>query len=283
MTFSAFAYQGFLHSTDALPVLLVTSTLPTLVFGIFRAEYAVSFGYAGAMLLSGWVALASGGLSAGTLYHASLLASYGARLGVFILWRKLFVDRFRNSAGGEAQSVGAVLKRVPIILGCSLLYLCMAAPLVLTARYASSAPPALAAASQAALAVTLVSFLIEAVADAQKSYYKAKNGAERWVDQGLFRWMRHPNYTFEQLLWLGSFVAGAAPAAASLPEAWPWLLASFLGLAGIQFVLVGATTRLDRKQRDKYGSQPGYEGYLASSWAGFTMGSKGAEAKPKGQ
>jgi len=89
MTFSAFAYQGFLHSTDALPVLLVTSTLPTLVFGIFRAEYAVSFGYAGAMLLSGWVALASGGLSAGTLYHASLLASYGARLGVFILWRKV--------------------------------------------------------------------------------------------------------------------------------------------------------------------------------------------------
>eukprot|EP00191_Tetraselmis_sp_GSL018_P015842 CAMPEP_0177595482 /NCGR_PEP_ID=MMETSP0419_2-20121207/10387_1 /TAXON_ID=582737 /ORGANISM="Tetraselmis sp., Strain GSL018" /LENGTH=250 /DNA_ID=CAMNT_0019086959 /DNA_START=228 /DNA_END=977 /DNA_ORIENTATION=+ len=250
MTFSAFAYQGFLHSTDALPVLLVTSTLPTLVFGIFRAEYAVSFGYAGAMLLSGWVALASGGLSAGTLYHASLLASYGARLGVFILWRKLFVDRFRNSAGGEAQSVGAVLKRVPIILGCSLLYLCMAAPLVLTARYASSAPPALAAASQAALAVTLVSFLIEAVADAQKSYYKAKNGAERWVDQGLFR---------------------------SLPEAWPWLLASVLGLAGIQFVLVGATTRLDRKQRDKYSGQPGYEGYLASSWAGFTMGSKGAE------
>ena len=181
----------------------------------------------------------------------------------------------------ESRAPPSPLKRLPFILGCSALYLGMAAPVLLTARYAASAPPLALGLCKAALAAAAVGGLVEAAGDLQKSYYKSL-APERWVDQGLYSVLRHPNYTGEQLLWAGSFAAGLAAAAAApggLLSCWTWVAGSALGLAGIQFVLLQATTGLERRQGEQYGSSPEFLEYRSNTWAGFTFKPKPEKKK----
>ncbi len=161
---------------------------------------------------------------------------------------------------------------------CAALYLGLAAPIVLTARFAAGASPASVWVAKAALVAMLVGGVVEALGDAQKSFFKAKDPSA-FVDKGLYAFLRHPNYTAEQLLWAGSFVTGVAVAWSRLTEvsAWPWALGALLGLAGIQFVLVMATTRLDARQAEMYGASESYRSYLKSSWGGFLIAMKKKE------
>lgn len=54
-------------------------------------------------------------------------------------------------------------------------------------------------------AVATAGVLIEMIADAQKSAAKKIN-ARRYVDTGLYKWVRCPYYFGEVLMWTGSFV-----------------------------------------------------------------------------
>ena len=68
-------------------------------------------------------------------------------------------------------------------------------------------PPGFGAWSIAGAVVWLVGFLVEAVADAQKTAFKAKDeNRGRFVSTGLWRYSRHPNYFGEMLVWWGLFV-----------------------------------------------------------------------------
>ena len=192
---------------------------------------------------------------------------------------QLTIPRFQEFVEKiEERAPDSRLKRTPFILSCAALYLGMVAPVVLSARYASSAPDIAVIISKASLAAALVGGLVEAVGDFQKSAFKARQTEERWVDQGLYAWLRHPNYTGEQLLWAGSFVAGLSVAAGNLAAAWPWVVGGAFGLAGIQFVLMMATTGLERRQQEAYGTMTGFQEYKQQTWAGFTLPPKKAES-----
>ena len=68
-------------------------------------------------------------------------------------------------------------------------------------------PPGLGAWSIAGGAVWLAGLLIEAVADAQKAAFRAKEeNRGRFVASGLWRYSRHPNYFGEMLVWWGLFL-----------------------------------------------------------------------------
>jgi steroid 5-alpha reductase family enzyme len=55
--------------------------------------------------------------------------------------------------------------------------------------------------------VWLVGLLVEAVADAQKAAFKAKEeNRGRFIASGLWRYSRHPNYFGEMLVWWGLFL-----------------------------------------------------------------------------
>eukprot|EP00899_Mesostigma_viride_P018974 jgi/Mesvir1/27078/Mv20769-RA.1 len=264
---------GFLATPSAFPVLAACCTVPSLL-GLWKSEYTVSYGYGLAIALSGLVMLDAGGLPQLASAHAMCLVLYGLRLVAFLGWRECNIQRFKDIKDKlEAKAPSNRLQRLPNILGCSLLYLGMVSPVVLTARYVGSAPPAAIPAVKAALAITLIGWLVEAVGDFQKSYYKAKNGPGKWVREGLFSVLRHPNYTGEQLLWAGSTLVGmfSAGTAMGSSAALPWLGLSFLGFAGIQLVLTMATTGLERRQGESYGSDPEFQKYRDATWAGFTF------------
>ena len=59
----------------------------------------------------------------------------------------------------------------------------------------------------AGVALRSTGLLIEAVADAQKSSFKARDeNRGRFITSGLWRYSRHPNYFGEMLVWWGLFV-----------------------------------------------------------------------------
>jgi len=63
-------------------------------------------------------------------------------------------------------------------------------------------PPGLGVWSVVGAAVWLVGLLVEVIADAQKSAFRAKEeNSERFIASGLWRYSRHPNYFFEWLHW----------------------------------------------------------------------------------
>jgi steroid 5-alpha reductase family enzyme len=59
------------------------------------------------------------------------------------------------------------------------------------------------------LGMWIFGFVIEMIADRQKSSFRAQNpSGDRWIEEGLWALSQHPNYFGEILLWTGIFVTG---------------------------------------------------------------------------
>jgi steroid 5-alpha reductase family enzyme len=118
-------------------------------------------------------------------------------------------------------------------------------------------PPGFGAWAIVGVCVWLVGLLIEAVADAQKSAFKAKNeNRGRFIESGLWRYSRHPNYLGEMLVWWGLFVY-AVPVLHG---------AAFAVVAGPVFItllllFVSGIPPLERSADEKYGEDPAYQAY----------------------
>jgi steroid 5-alpha reductase family enzyme len=118
-------------------------------------------------------------------------------------------------------------------------------------------PPGFGAWAVVGAAVWLVGLLIEAVADAQKSAFRAKEeNRGHFIANGLWRYSRHPNYFGEMLVWWGLFVY-AVPVLHG---------AAFAVVAGPVFItllllFVSGVPPLERSADEKYGNDPAYRAY----------------------
>lgn len=163
---------------------------PTLT-GFWKSEYGVSYAYGTAMLATGSLILRSSPASPMAACQAAIIAAYGLRLNLFLLWRELTIPRFREfreKIEDRAKERGSRLSRAPFVLSCSALYLGMAGPMVLT-----SSAPALGPLAPFLVAVMFTGFFVAAWGDFTKSFVKAKKGSEALVTSGPFAALRHPN------------------------------------------------------------------------------------------
>ena len=279
-------FRGGVPPIASLPAVatLATACIAPTLLGYWKTEYGVSYAYGAAMATFGALLLptaaASGSLATA---HALVLILYGVRLNGFLLFRELNVERFRTfreKIEARTKKQGNRLARTPFVLGCSFLYYCMGAPTMLTAA-APATSGSLKVVQALAIGFAYIGFGVAAVGDAQKYIAKAKGGENTLVRTGVYKYLRHPNYTGELLLWLSSVVAALAAAPAALASGMPvrsiagWLTASIVGFAGIGFVLINAATGLEKKQKEKYGTANGqgggpYEAWVATTWAGPT-------------
>jgi steroid 5-alpha reductase family enzyme len=259
-------------SLPAVSSLVAASTLPTML-GFWKSEYGVSYAYGSAMALSGGLYIRTA-CTPLAIAHAACLVLYGVRLNCFLLHRELFIPRFvefREKIEQRAVDRGSRLARTPFVLSCSFLYFCMAAPLRLTAGLA---PPrgAFAASCWALVGLMYAGFGIAAVGDLTKTRVKAMRGQNTLVTQGVFRWLRHPNYTGELLLWTANAALAGLCALAGTGQGRFFKsgcsAASAVGAAGIAFVLMSATRNLEKKQAETYGQQREYKEWVATSWSG---------------
>ncbi len=106
------------------------------------------------------------------------------------------------------------------------------------------------------LFVWLAGFLVEAVSDFQKYRFKSRKDNKGWIETGLWKYSRHPNYFGETLLWWGILFMVLS----LLGPAFLWLVISPLFIMFL-LLFVSGIPLLEKSGDKKYGSIPGYSEY----------------------
>lgn len=208
------------------------------------AAYAISF-----------LTLATYGLinSSGGTYHvllATMVAVWAFRLGGFLLYRVIKAGKDRRFDGMREsfvkfgafwliQAVSVWVLMIPSVMAFEL-------PVV-------SAPLA-----ALGVIIWLAGFSIESIADAQK-YTFSSNKANKglWIESGIWKYSRHPNYLGEILVWLGVYIY--ATASFSFTQA---TVASVSPLfITILLLFVSGIPILEKAADKKWGKNPAYRAY----------------------
>ncbi len=127
------------------------------------------------------------------------------------------------------------------------------------AAIASDQPRSFGVWAVVGLVLWLAGFGMEAVADAQKSAFRADPANDgRFITTGLWAWSRHPNYFGEIMLWVGVAVI-------ALPALSGWQYITLLSPVFVYLLLtrVSGVPMLERKADKRWGGEEAYEAYKA--------------------
>ena len=237
--------------------------------GFYKFVYFLSVGYGFAvagmaialliMSLCGFVPMA--GIIEFILM--GLLILYGARLSGFLLAREIRSASYRKTLGnvsGKAEKKMPIFVKATIWLCVIVLYVAEVSPILyrvtsginyqVTGNVLDLVFPIIGG------VIMMVALIIESVADMQKSKAKKVN-PNRFVDTGLYRFVRCPNYLGEILFWTGVLLSGAN----AMNMWWQWVIAIF-GYLCIVYVMVSGAKRLEKRQNKNYGNDPEYQAYV---------------------
>jgi steroid 5-alpha reductase family enzyme len=107
--------------------------------------------------------------------------------------------------------------------------------------------------------VWVFGFAMEAVADAQKSRFRADpENKGKFIQTGLWAWSRHPNYFGEIVLWIG-----VAIIALPVLRGWQWVTLISPVFVALLITRVSGVPMLEKRADEKWGGQEDYEAYKA--------------------
>ena len=235
--------------------------LTALIFcacGFYMYIYFFSLGYGFSIAAIGAVLLFMfrGTVSAGTAAQCLLFIIYGLRLGGYLLIRDLRSSSYRKVLDPELKRSRAmgIVPKLSIWISCALLYTLQTSPVLFRLQNGDGTNPALTAGA----VIMFLGVVIETLADYQKSQAK-KIRPYRFVDTGLYRIVRCPNYFGEILLWTGVLISGIG----SLHGIVQWACA-VAGFLLIIYVMFSGARRLEMRQDKSYGKDPEYQKYIAT-------------------
>ena len=192
-------------------------------------------------------------LTPGTLAQCLIFLVYGCRLSGYLAYREFRVASYGRNMTGEIKEDVPFGVKTAIWVTCALLYVLQ----VLAVFYRLQNGNGTDGWTRAGIAVMLCGILLESAADLQKNRAKKKDPG-RFVDTGLYRLVRCPNYFGELLFWTGVLLSGIG---AVRGLQWVPVL---LGYAGIVFVMFSGARRLELRQNRNYGQDPQYQAYVKS-------------------
>ena len=182
---------------------------------------------------------------------------YGIRLAMYLLLRERRSASYKKILYQPANTTRKPLIAMLMIwISCALLYVGQICPITFYLSNAAAGLDVCPLWAWIGAVVAAIGVIIEIIADAQKSAAKRIN-ASRFVDSGLYRIVRCPNYFGEVLMWTGSYIITIGAAA----SAWQWVIAS-LGYAGIVYVMFSGARRLELRQEENYGADPEFRAYI---------------------
>jgi steroid 5-alpha reductase family enzyme len=107
------------------------------------------------------------------------------------------------------------------------------------------------------LGLWMAGFAIEVIADEQKRRFRRQYpDGSRFIDTGLWRMSRHPNYVGEILLW-----AGITVMAAPVVSGWQWIILITPTFVYWLLRFVSGVPLLEKRSDEKWGGQEAYEAY----------------------
>ena len=215
----------------------------------FSIGYGLAVAVLGALMLTLYVS----GLTAGTVLCCVILILYGLRLAGYLAFREWKVKSYHQNMKGEIKDSKTVPMGVKITIwaACGILYVLMVAP-VFYRLFNGSGSNAWTYVGAGLMAAGTV---LETLADMQKNAAKKRNSG-RFVDTGLYRFVRCPNYLGEMLIWTGVVLSGIGAV-----KGWQWAVV-VLGYIGIVYVMFSGARRLEIRQNRNYGNDPEYQQYV---------------------
>lgn len=193
----------------------------------------------------------SGSVDARTLILLGLVLIWAARLGTFLFRR--VVRAGKDVRFDEIKQSFASFLMTWTLQG---LWVSLTLAAALAAVTSTERVP-LDVFAIVGLLVWLLGFAIEAVADAQKSRFRAdpaNKGA--FISTGLWALSRHPNYFGEIVLWTGVAII-------AFPVLSGWQLATLISPVFVYLLLtrISGIPLLEKKAEERWGGQEAYETY----------------------
>lgn len=202
------------------------------------------------LIIGTWLSLESG-------YHRSELLAmmvtlWALRLGSFLFHRvkiRREDDRFRNIKDNPQRFFCAWT-----IQG---LWVFITASPALTAMTNENNSP-IGIIGVLGVALWSIGFLIEMIADQQKTEFNQQpKNTGKFINTGLWKRVRHPNYSGEIMLWIGVFLLSCETF--SIAQ-WVTVLSPITVI--ILLTKVSGIPMLTEKARKKWGGQPDWEAYI---------------------
>ena len=237
-----------------------------LLFGVCMLASAIGFknyvwfislGYGFSIAAEGIAMLLLYGkqLTLGTIICCVVFFLYGCRLGGYLAFRELKSGSYKKNMVGEIKEGKDVPMGVKLAIwtSCALLYVTQTSAVFYRLHNAVQDNAFVFIGAT----VMIFGVSLETAADIQKNKAKKVN-PRRFVDTGLYRIVRCPNYLGEMIFWTGVLISGIGAV-----TGWQWLVVA-IGYIGIIFVMFSGARRLEIRQDKNYGEDPEYQKYVTS-------------------
>lgn len=219
--------------------------------------FSVGYGFAISALAVASAIIFRDVLSIPAAILCAVLFIYGIRLSLFLLLREKRSASYKKILYQPDNTKKKPLFAMFMIwISCALLYVGQVSPVTFHLYNMAHGLPVSEGWMWAGAIVAAIGVIIEMVADAQKNAAKKVN-PRRYVDTGLYRIVRCPNYFGEVLMWTGSFLICIG----SCCTVGQWVIAS-LGYVGIVYVMFSGARRLELRQTEVYGADPAFQAYI---------------------
>lgn len=236
--------------------LLFALCLVVSAIGFKNYVWFISLGYGFSIAAEGLAMLLLYGksLTPGTVLCCILFVIYGCRLGGYLAYRELKSSSYRKNMTGEIKDGKTVPFGVKfaIWVTCAALYVTQIAGVFYRLHNGSGT----GVWTYGGAFIMLCGIVLESAADIQKNAAKKIN-PRRFVDTGLYRLVRCPNYLGEMIFWTGVLVSGIG----AITGIGQWAVV-LTGYIGIIFVMFSGARRLEIRQNKNYGNDPEYQNYV---------------------
>ena len=223
--------------------------------GFKNYVWFISLGYGFSIAAEGLAMLFLYGqdLTLGTVLCCALFIIYGCRLGGYLAFREFKSTTYAKNMKGEIKDGKTVPfgVKVAIWVTCAILYVTQIGGVFYRLHNGAGSDVW----TYVGAAIMVLGIVLESAADIQKNQAKKVN-PKRFVDTGLYRIVRCPNYLGEMIFWTGVLLSGIGAV-----DSWKWIVVA-IGYIGIIFVMFSGARRLEIRQDKNYGNDPEYQHYV---------------------
>lgn len=243
-----------------LTLLAISFAVSAVGWLYFIYFFSIGYGFAISALSVATAIIFKDVITLPVMVLCAVLFVYGIRLALYLLIRERKSASYKKILYQPDNT-----KRKPLVamfmiwISCALLYVGQISPATFYLFNMANGAVVNEAWAWAGAVVAALGVVIEMIADAQKSAAKRVN-ERRFVDTGLYRIVRCPNYFGEVLMWTGSFIICFGACC----NVWQWVIAS-LGYIGIVYVMFSGARRLELRQSEVYGADTEFQSYIAKT------------------
>lgn len=239
---------------------LVITIIPLIstLLGFYNFLYFITIGYGFSLAFNGLslIIIYYDTLNTVSLFLCIFLIIYGIRLCSYLIIRDFCYKSYMQTVKKDIDRINSYSTFINIIswIFCSLLYTAMTTPVYYI--IINNGKELLS--SYISIGIIIFGFLLEVIADHQKTVAKKKN-PKRFVSDGLYKIVRCPNYLGEIFIWIGFFLS-----AIQIYKNILQFMISFIGLLNVTFIMFGGARRLELRQDKNYGDMKEYKEYKST-------------------